>query len=136
MVKTLSILATGATAAVVCVIALSPGALSRASASEARGPAARDIHVVARDMTFYVDGRREANPVLRVRRGEHVRIVFRNEDAGMKHDFAIPEWDVESKILSGKGATSMTFSVPRHATSGSYFCTPHASMMRGTIAVE
>ena len=135
MVKTLSILAT-AVAVVVCAIALSAGGLSLASASESRGAAARDIHVVARGMTFYVDGRAEANPALRVRRGEHVRIVFRNDDAGMKHDFVIPEWDIESKTLSGKGETSITFSVPGHATSGIYFCTPHASMMRGTIAVE
>jgi len=125
MVKTLSILAAGAIAALVCAIALSAGAAP-----------ARDIHVVARDMTFYVDGRAEANPALRVRRGEHVRIVFRNEDAGMKHDFVIPEWDIESKTLSGKGETAITFRVPDHATSGIYFCTPHASMMRGTIAVE
>jgi plastocyanin len=134
MVKTLSILVTGALAAVVCAILLSAGGLSRASASEST--AARDIHIVARGMTFYVDGRAEANPALRVRRGEHVRIVFRNEDAGMKHDFVIPEWDIESKTLSGKGETSITFSVPGHATSGIYFCTPHASMMRGTIAIE
>jgi len=135
MMKTLSILAAGVLAAVVCAIALSAG-LSGASASESRGPAARDIHIVARGMTFYVDGGAAANPALRVRRGEHVRIVFRNEDTGMKHDFVIPEWDIESKTLSGKGETSITFSVPGHATSGIYFCTPHASMMRGTIAVE
>ena len=97
---------------------------------------AREIQIVARDMTFYVDGRPEPNPALRVRRGEHVRVVLRNEDAGMKHDFVIPEWDVETKTLSGKGATSITFSVPDRATSGSYICTPHVSMMRGTIAVE
>src|SRR5687767_300183 len=95
LVKTLSIAGVAAIAAVVCAIALSAGSLSRASASESRGPAAREIHIVARDMTFYVDGRPEANPALRVRRGEHVRVVFRNEDAGMKHDFVIPDWDVE-----------------------------------------
>lgn len=126
MVKALSITAAGAVAAVVCAIALSAGAV----------PAAREIHVVARDMTFYVDGRPEANPALRVRRGERVRILFRSEDAGMKHDFVIPDWDVETKALSGKGETSITFSVPEGAASGTYICTPHASMMRGTIAVE
>jgi plastocyanin len=126
LVKALSITATAAVAAVVCAIVLSAGAV----------PAAREIHVVARDMTFYVDGRPEANPVLRVRRGEHVRVVFRSEDAGMKHDFVIPDWNVETKTLSGKGETSITFSVPERAASGSYICTPHVSMMKGTIAVE
>ena len=125
MVKTLSIAGVAAVAAVVCAIALSAGT-----------PAAREIHIVARDMTFYVDGRPEANPALRVRRGEHVRIVFRNEDAGMKHDFVIPDWDVETKTLSGKGETSTTFRVPDRASSGAYICTPHVSMMKGTIAVE
>ena len=125
MVKALSITAAGAVAAVVCAIALSAGA-----------PVARDIHIVARDMTFYVDGRPEANPALRVRRGEHVRVVFRNEDAGMKHDFVIPDWDVETKTLSCKGETSVTFRVPERAASGTYICTPHVSMMKGTIAVE
>ena len=125
MVKTLSIAGVAAVAAVVCAIALSAGT-----------PAAREIHIAARDMTFYVDGIPEANPALRVRRGEHVRIVFRNEDAGMKHDFVIPGWDVETKTLSGKGETSTTFRVPDRASSGTYICTPHSAMMRGTIAVE
>jgi plastocyanin len=136
LVKTFSIAAAGAVAAVVCAIALSAGGLSRASASESSGPAAREIHVVARGMTFYVDGRPEANPALRLRRGERVRIVFRNEDPGMKHDFVIPDWAVETKTLSGKGETSIAFSVPERATSGTYACTPHAAMMKGTIAVE
>ena len=125
MVKTLSIAGVAGVAAVVCAIALSAGT-----------PAAREIHIVARDMTFYVDGRPEANPALRVRRGEHVRVVFRNEDAGMKHDFVIPDWDVETKTVSGKGETSTTFRVPDRASSGTYICTPHVSMMKGTIAVE
>ena len=125
MVKTLLLVITGAAAAVVCAIALSAGA-----------PPVREIQIVARDMTFYVDGRAEANPALRVRRGERVRIVFRNEDAGMKHDFVIPAWDVEAKTLAGKGQTSITFTVPDQAAPGAYICTPHASMRRGTIAVE
>jgi len=136
LVKALSITVTGVVAAVVCAIALSAGALSRASASESRGPATREIQVVARGMTFYVDGRAEANPTLRVGRGEHVRIVFRNEDPGMMHDFTIPDWGIETKVLSGKGQTSITFSAPDRAASGTYACRPHASMMRGTIAVE
>jgi plastocyanin len=125
LVKTLLLLITGATAAVACAIALSAGA-----------PPPREIQIVARNMTFYVDGRAEANPALRVRRGENLRIVFRNEDAGMKHDFVIPDWDVEMKTLAGKGETSITFRVPDRAAPGTYICTPHSAMMRGTIAIE
>src|SRR5918993_3575459 len=104
LVKRLLLVITGGVAAGVCAIALSAGA---PSASEWRGTPDREIQVVARGMTFYVDGRAEANPALRVRRGERVRIVFRNEDAGMKHDFVIPAWDVETKTLAGKGQTSV-----------------------------
>lgn len=125
MVKALALVVTGAVAAVACAIALSAGA-----------PPAREIQIVVRDMTFYVDGRAEANPALRVRRGEYLRIVLRNEDAGMKHDFVIPDWDVETKTLAGKGETSITFRVPEQAGPGAYICTPHSRMMRGTIAVE
>ena len=105
----------------VCAIALSAGAV----------PAAREIHVVARDMTFYWT---DAQAPRSARRGEHVGPV--TNETRMKHDFVIPEWAVETKTLSGKGETSITFSVPEGAASGTYMCTPHASMMRGTIAVE
>jgi plastocyanin len=96
----------------------------------------REIRIVARDMRFFVDGGMEPNPVLRVRRGEDVRVVFRNEDTGMKHDFTVPDWGLETKVLRGRGETSITFRVPASAGAGTYACTPHSTTMRGTIAVE
>ena len=118
-------MASGIVAALFCAIALS-----------ARDSQAREIRIVARGMTFYLDGGTEPNPVLRVRRGEYVRIVFRNEDAGMKHDFTVPGWGVETKALSGRGETSISFRVPEAADAGVYACTPHARSMRGTLALE
>jgi plastocyanin len=112
-------------AAMICGIALS-----------ARDTPVREIRIVARDMRFFFDGGTEPNPVLRVRRGEDVRVVFRNEDAGMKHDFTVPEWGLESRVVNGRGETSLAFRVPASTGSGTYECTPHAAMMKGTIAVE
>jgi plastocyanin len=107
-----------------------------AIALSARDSTAREIRIVARDMTFYLEGSAEPNPVLRVRRGEDVRIVLVNQDAGMKHDFTVPAWGLETKVLSGRGETSISFRAPANVGSGTYACTPHSTMMRGTIAVE
>ena len=85
----------------VCAIALS-----------ARPSVTREIHIVARDMTFYVDGATDPNPTLRLRAGEDVRFVFRNDDAGIKHDFTIPEWGVVTRRVEGKGEASVTFRAP------------------------
>ena len=101
----------------------------------ARGPAPREIRLIGKNTTFYVQGSSDPNPVLRVKPGEAVRIVFRNTDAGMKHDFTIPDWGVESKAVAGVGETTVTFRVPEHGRA-EYNCTPHATVMKGTIAVE
>jgi plastocyanin domain-containing protein len=114
-----------AAAVVVCAIVLS-----------ARSPAPREIHIVAREMTFYVDGEDEPNPTLHLRAGEDVRIVFRNDDAGIKHDFTIPDWGVATRRLAGKSETTISFRAPAQRTAPTYQCGPHAAMMRGTIAVE
>ena len=101
----------------------------------ARGPAPREIHLVGRNTTFFVEGAADPNPILRVKPGESVRIVFRNADAGMRHDFTIPDWGVESSAVAGAGETAVTFRVPERGTA-QYHCTPHATVMKGTIAVE
>jgi plastocyanin len=114
-----------AAAAVACAIVLS-----------ARSPASREIHVVAREMTFYLDGEVEPNPTIHMRVGEEVRIVFRNEDPGIRHDLTIPEWGIATKRVEGKGETAISFRVPGQAMTRTYQCGPHAAMMRGTISVE
>jgi plastocyanin len=112
-------------AVLVCAIVLS-----------ARSPAPREIHLVAREMTFYVDGEGEPNPTLHVHAGEEIRIVFHNEDTGIRHDFTIPDWGVGTRRIEGKGETTITFRAPAHSTSPNYQCGPHSAMMRGSIAVE
>jgi plastocyanin len=102
----------------------------------------REIRLVARDMTYYVDTGSDGdtaddpNPTLRFKAGEQIRIAFRNDDRGMSHDFTIRAWGVSTKVLNGKGDDSITFRVPEDTKSVRYVCTPHAGMMSGQIVVE
>lgn len=105
-------------------------------ASSSLPPDPREVRLIARDMAFFIDGDDTPNPTLRFRAGEQVRIVLRNEDAGMNHDIAIRNWKVGSALLEGEGHTLFEFRVPDRRGSETYACTPHAVMMRGTIEVE
>ena len=96
----------------------------------------REVRLVARDMTYYLDGQDQPNPTLRLRAGERVKFVLRNEDDGMNHDFTVRQWDVGVGAISGKGSDSVTFTVPAQRGSHVYSCTPHPSSMRGVIEVE
>lgn len=96
----------------------------------------RDVRLVVRDMTYFVEGDDTPNPTLRFRAGERVRLILRNDDAGMKHDFVVKNWNVASVLLDGEGQTAVEFRVPEDRGTETYSCTPHAVMMRGTIAVE
>jgi plastocyanin len=95
----------------------------------------RQVTLVVRNMTYYVEGSDVPNPELRFRAGEQVRVTLRNEDAGMSHDFNIRDWGVATKILDGKGEEAVRFRVPSAGTT-TYSCTPHAAMMSGSIIVE
>ena len=118
-------------------VAIVAGAMAfGAIALSARGDGPREIRVVVRDMNFYLDGQPEANPTLRLRAGETVRVVLRNEDEGMKHDFAVPGWKTATKKIESGEEASVTFRVPGQASSQSYTCRPHASIMQGTIQIE
>ena len=118
--------------AAVLVVAAAAGAI----VLSARGPAAREIRLVARDMTFYVEGQAEPNPTLRLRAGESVRLVLRNDDAGMTHDFTIPEWGAVTRRLEAGEEAAITFRAPDRPMSQPYKCRPHSKIMRGTILVE
>lgn len=107
------------------------------AASRAGDPAPRELTIVAREMAFFVDGQPTPNPALAFKAGERVRLVLRNEDRGMTHDFVITPWGVATKTLTEKGAQDVVeFRVPRQRGSSDYQCTPHAAMMRGRITVE
>jgi plastocyanin len=108
--------------------------LPRIARSSSSG--AREIHLVVRDMTYYLEGQDTPNPTLHVRRGEPVRILLRNEDAGMSHDFAIRAWNRGTGVIEGRGDAAVEFTAPDAPGEETYACTPHGEMMRGTIRVE
>jgi plastocyanin len=100
------------------------------------GKAPREIVLVARDMGFYLDGGRTENPTLRLKAGEDVRLVLRNEEPGVVHDFAVSAWNVGTRRLQAQERDTVSFHVPETLGQYEYLCNPHASMMRGIIEVE
>jgi plastocyanin len=104
----------------------------------AAGPrqATREVEVVVRDMAFYVRGDNTPNPTLRFAPGERVRLVLRNEQAGVTHNFVISGWDVKTRELRGRGTARVEFDVPSEPGAHRYECTPHAAMMSGAIFVR
>jgi FtsP/CotA-like multicopper oxidase with cupredoxin domain len=106
-------------------------------ASPPNGDGIRDIHLVVRNMTFYLDGQTDPNPTIALRAGELVRITLRNEDAGMRHDFAVEAWALGTRILQDRGATdAVEFRVPLDKGTATYHCTPHSTMMRGVLKID
>jgi plastocyanin len=96
----------------------------------------REVRLVVRDMSFYLEGATEPNPTLTFRAGERVKLILRNEDAGIDHNFAVAAWEAKTKLLEGRGEDSILINVPAARGTESYTCTPHAEMMRGTIRIE
>jgi plastocyanin len=122
--------------AAVAVIALWPRLTGGVLRGADNDTSIREIHLVARDMTFYVEGQSQPNPTLFAHPGERLRIVFRNADVGMSHDFAVRSWRVKTRVLKGKGDDAIEFTVPTTRGTFEYTCSPHAEMMSGTLVVN
>src|SRR5262245_34848221 len=123
----------------VLVLAMLGGAalipMTAASRPETR---VREIRLVARQMTYYLEGSNVPNPTLLIRRGDQVRIVLRNDDPGLIHDLGIDAWRMRTQLLDEKtrNVGTVQFQAPDRPAETSYSCTPHGQMMRGTIRVE
>ena len=99
----------------------------------------RTVTLLARDMAFYLPGDPTPNPRLAVARGERVRFVLRNEEAGIPHDLAIEsdEERARTAVIRGAGETvNLTFRAPEAAGEYTYLCTMHSRMMRGVLEVR
>jgi len=95
-----------------------------------------EITLVAKGMAFYLEGEPSTpNPTLAVKAGERVRIVLRNEDRGMAHDFAVPAVAAAMNLVDWDRSGEVTFDVPDTPGTYEYVCRPHRLMMRGTIRV-
>lgn len=99
-------------------------------------PAAREIRVVVRDMSFYVDGQDGPNPTLYAQPGDRIRLVLLNTEPGMSHNFTVGSWNVATRLLNGKGEDAVEFRVPDARGSYVYSCSPHGQVMRGLIVVR
>ena len=94
---------------------------------------AREIHLVARGMAFYLDADpTAANPTIRVRRGERVRFVLRNETPGIDHDLAIASMGVGLTPVAVGQSAAFDLQAPDQPGRHEYACRPHAVMMKGT----
>ena len=99
-------------------------------------PARLEVQLVARDMAFHLDGHASSNPTIHVPVGADVRVTLQNQDAGMTHDFAVPELGVAIRLLKRGDAGFVTFRAPDRPGTYQYVCNPHAQMMAGTLRVE
>ncbi len=96
----------------------------------------REIRLVARDMAFYLEGdARTANPTITIAPGEAVRIVLRNGDQGLQHDFAVPVTQAGTKALRFGDEDTIVLKAPTAPGTYEYVCRPHRAMMRGEIRV-
>ena len=98
---------------------------------------AREVTLVAKGMAFYLeDDAQSPNPTIEVKAGERIRIVLRNDDRGMTHDFAVPSLDAALKPISWNESGEVVLDVPSQPGTYEYVCRPHSLMMRGTIRVR
>ena len=95
----------------------------------------REVTLVARGMAFYVEGDDAPNPAITVKAGETIRVVLKNQDRGMTHDFAVPALDAAMRAIKWNESKEVTFDVPMTPGTYEYVCNPHRLMMRGAITV-
>jgi plastocyanin len=95
----------------------------------------REVVLVVRGMAFYVDGQDVPNPTIEVRAGERVRVVLRNEDRGLTHDFAVLALDRALDPIHWHETSAVVFTAPSEPGSYDYVCRPHALMMHGRLVV-
>lgn len=101
-----------------------------------RTASVREVTLVARGMTFALPEQPDrSNPIVRLRAGERVRLVLKNEASGLIHDLAIPDWHVTLKAIPAGETSSATFTVPDKTGQVEYRCQPHAAMMSGVVDV-
>jgi hypothetical protein len=99
-------------------------------------PAPREIALVVRGMAFYLEDGGDPNPVIHLQAGERVRIVLRNEERGIQHDFASPAMRAALDPIGWNQSADVTFVVPDTPGTYDYWCRPHMLMMRGKIIVQ
>lgn len=96
----------------------------------------REITLVARDMAFYLEGDpSRPNPTIEVKAGERVRVILRNDERGLMHDFAVPAVGAAMDVLRWNERGEVAFDVPNVPGTYEYVCRPHLLMMKGSLRV-
>ena len=97
----------------------------------------RVIALVARDMAFYLESDPSTpNPVIAVKAGERIRLVLRNGDRGILHDFAVPALHTAIDAVRWNEHRELALVAPSSPGTYEYVCRPHSAMMRGTIIIR
>ena len=97
----------------------------------------REVVLVARGMAFYIEGDPSTpNPTLEVKAGERLRVVLRNQDRGMTHDFAVPAVAAAMNAIGWNESGEVTLDVPDTPGTYEYVCRPHRLLMQGVIRVD
>lgn len=91
----------------------------------------RSIVLEIRNMAFAGN-----NPTIYLNRGETVKFVIHNLDAGMKHNFTIAGTDIRTPLLNYGEKESVIFTAPTTGEERVYFCIPHALHMKGLLRVQ
>jgi len=91
--------------------------------------------LVARDMAFYLEGSTAPNPTIVVKPSEEVRIVVRNQDAGITHGFAVGSLRAAIDRIEPGATERKQFRAPAKPGQYEYLCPPHAQMMKGVLLV-
>lgn len=95
-----------------------------------------EVVLVASEMAFRLQSDPSTpNPVITVAAGETVRIVLKNRDRGMTHDFSVPALGAAIDPLESDEQAEITFEAPRTPGTYEYMCRPHRLMMKGTLRV-
>ena len=74
------------------------------------------------------------NPSVQVQEGDLVTIYFKNTDSMMKHDFVIPEFDVQTELLDPGEIAEIQFEATKSGKFD-YFCSIHSDQMNGSLVV-
>ena len=96
----------------------------------------REVRLVVRNMTYFVEGTTEPNPTLRVPRGSRLRIVLTNDDSGYSHNLVVSSLAIQTPLIAKGRSQTIEVSGPDLPGVHTYSCGPHAEMMRGNIAIE
>jgi plastocyanin len=98
-------------------------------------PASREVVLVVRNMSFYLEGSDVPNPTLVAAPGEQLRVTIRNEEPGITHGFGVESISASIQDLHPGTTQSLSVQAPDRPGRYEYVCPPHAQMMRGVLQV-